>query len=145
MAGSALEVWEAFNFHSTVVKPTVARITGTNVPRLCRAKRTGDLGGETHLSDHKSADFPLLQGAELAAGFHLLAGSWHASRRRSPMPQPQLTLAIPELGLSDEAALPFVICASLIGALDKNLLCCWTLTRVHLGDKVLRRSKFCHK
>ena len=82
LAGSAHQVWEAFTFPASVVEPTVARLTSTNFTPLCRTNRTSDLGVMTYLRDHKTADLPLLQGAELTAVCHLLPGSWR-SRRRS--------------------------------------------------------------
>ena len=81
LAGSAYQVWEAFTSPSSVVEPTVACLTGTNVPCLGRANRTGNLGVWTHFRNHKSADLPLLQGAEFTARCHVLPGSRRGSRR----------------------------------------------------------------
>ena len=81
LAGSAYQVWEAFTSPSSVVEPAVACLTGTNVPCLGRANRTGNLGVWTHFRNHKSADLPLLQGAEFTARCHLLPGSRRGSRR----------------------------------------------------------------
>ena len=81
LAGSANQVWKSFTSPAGVVEPTVACLASTNVPRRCRANRTADLGVWTHFRKDKSADLPLLQGAELTARCHLLPGSRRGSRR----------------------------------------------------------------
>ena len=81
LAGSAYKVWKTLTSPTGVVDSTVARLASTNVPCLYRANRTADLGVWAHLGKDKSADLPLLQGAELTARCHLLPGGWHGSRR----------------------------------------------------------------
>ena len=76
MAGSALQVRVAFvSLACSAFRAFVAIFTATNLSRLHRANRTGDPGVLAHLRHDKTADLPLLQGAELAPGCHLLPGS----------------------------------------------------------------------
>ena len=65
MAGSTLKAGVAYiSPVSGVVNPTDALLAGTNATCLQKAKKTGVC---TDLRNHKTADLPLLLGAELAA------------------------------------------------------------------------------
>ena len=63
-----------------VVETAVAVHAATNLSRLYKAIRTGDLRAARHLRHHKPADLPLQLGAELTARCHLLPGSWQSRR-----------------------------------------------------------------
>ena len=76
LAGSAFQVRVAWiSLACSAFRAFVAIFTATNLSRLHRANRTGDPGVLAHLRHDKTADLPLLQGAELAPGCHLLPGS----------------------------------------------------------------------
>ena len=81
LARSTLQVWMTFiSLAIVVVETAVAVHAATNLSRLYKAIRTGDLRAARHLRHHKPADLPLQLGAELTARCHLLPGSWQSRR-----------------------------------------------------------------